>query len=173
MDVVRGQTRVPQRREQRAHLAVGAELSGLYRCLACDRGGEVLVMCGGSGDTIAGERIETLAQTTLGIEARMRHRDATDDERVSAKSFDLEPQALQVLAIRLERITFGGAEMQSDGKKETLGRNATGFESRHELLIKNSLVSRVLVNQYQALIVLEGQVGAAELNQRWNLPGRD
>ena len=131
------------------------------------------MMSGGSGDTIAGESIECLAQTTLGIEARMRHWDATDDEGVSAKSFDLEPETLQVLAIRFERITFGGTEMQDDGKKKTLGRNATGFESRHELLVKNSLMSRVLVNQYQALLVLEGQVGATELKQRWDFLGRD
>ena len=64
-------------------------------------------------NTITRQRVQRLAQTTLGIEARVGHGNCADYQSVSAKSFDLESQALQVLAIGIECFPFSRPEVKS------------------------------------------------------------
>src|SRR5258706_3741697 len=73
MDIVGRERRVPQRREERAHLALRQLFPRLDRRLARDRRGEPLVFGGRAGYAISRQRVERLTQTALGVEARVRH----------------------------------------------------------------------------------------------------
>ena len=112
--------------------------------------------------------VERLAQTALGVEARMRHWHRVDDQRVTAKSFDLESQPLEILAIRIERFALGGPEVKRQWKQQPLRGRRTALERVHELLVENALVRRVLIDENQSLFVLERDVGAPELKERRN-----
>jgi hypothetical protein len=77
-----------------------------------------------------------------------------------AKSFDLESKALEILAIRIECFAFGGTKVQCQWKQQPLRGRCPAFERVHELLVENTLVRRMLIDQYQALFVLERDVRA-------------
>src|SRR3954467_8637816 len=111
VDIVRRQSRVAQRREQRAHLSLGEVFSSLDRRLAGDGRRQPLVLGGGAGDPVSGQRIQRFPQTTLGIESRMRHRYRIHDQSVAAESFDLEAEPLEIFAIGVEGFTLGGPQM--------------------------------------------------------------
>jgi hypothetical protein len=168
VNVVRGQCRVSQRREERAHLSGGKLLARLDRRLACDSRGQPLVLCRSTGHSISGQCIERLSETTLGVEARMGHRHGVDDQRVSAKSLHLESQPLQVFAIGVERLALGRPEMESQWEKQPLRGGGTALERVHELLVQHALVRRVLVDENEAILVLERDVGPSELDERRN-----
>src|SRR4051812_37884719 len=120
MDVVRRQRRIAQRDEQRAHLTRRQRVAGFDGRLARHRRCEPLMtrMC--ARLAITGERCERLAQTLLRIETRMRHRHGTNEQRVSAKAFDLEAEALEHLAMALERLGLVRPEMQRHREQKTL-----------------------------------------------------
>src|SRR3954470_4805292 len=71
VDIVRRQSRVTQRREQRAHLSLRQLLASLDRRLAGDSRRQSLVLRGGAGDPVSGECIQRFTQAALGIESRM------------------------------------------------------------------------------------------------------
>ena len=108
MDIVGRERRVPQRREERPHLALRQLFPCLDRRLARDRRSEPLVFRRCAGHAVTRQRVERLTQTTLGVEARVRHWYGVDYERVPAKSFDLESKALEILAIRIECLALAG-----------------------------------------------------------------
>ena len=166
VDVVRGKLRVAERREQRAHLALRELLARLDRRLARDSRREPLVSRRRAGDAIPRQRIERLAQTALGVEPRMRHRNGVDDQRVSAESFDFESELLEVFAIGIERFSLGWAKVKRQRKKEVLRRSSSTFESANEFLIENALVRRVLVDEDQPVGMLECDVRVAQL-KKW------
>ena len=70
-----------------------------------------------AGDAISGESVERLPQAPLGVESGVGHGHRVHYQRVSPKSFDLESEPLEVFAIRIERLAFGGAEMQRKWKE--------------------------------------------------------
>src|SRR5882672_2111154 len=99
MHIVGWKSRVAQRREERSHLPLRQFFSSLDRCLAGNCRGEALVFGRDAGDAVPSQGIQRLTQAALGVEARMWHRNGVDDERMSAESFDLESQALEVFPI--------------------------------------------------------------------------
>src|SRR5438270_7626443 len=98
----------------------------------------------GAGDAITSQCVECLAQTSLGVEASMRHRHTAHDQRVATEAFYLEAKSRQVFTILLERVAFGGTEMQSDRKQQPLRRKISALQRAHELLVQHSLMCRVL-----------------------------
>src|SRR5687768_7163006 len=172
MNIVCGKLRVAQRREQRAHLHLRKDIARLDRRLARDRGGKMLMTCCGTGNAVASQRVERLAQAELGVESTVRHRYGIHDQRASAKALDLESNALEIFAILLECIGFRGPEVKRYRKKQSLSGSAPRFQRLYELLVKHALVRRVLVDEHEPLWVLEGDVRPAELEERRNLGGR-
>ena len=85
---------------------------------------------------------------------------------MSAEPFDLEPEAIEHSRLRLERVAFGGREMQRHRKQQPLRRGLAALEHAHELLVQHALVRRVLIDEHDAVVVLEQQVRATELEQR-------
>src|SRR5687767_4676318 len=161
--VVRGQLRVAERREQGAHLRNRKGVPGFDRCLACDRGSKVLVPGRGAGHSITCQRVESLSQALLGIESAMRHRDRVDDQRASAESLDLEAELFEILAVGVERVGFCRAEVKSQWKKKPLRGRSASLQGSHELLVQNSLVGRMLIDEDKSVGVLERDVSPAEL----------
>src|SRR5262249_45273243 len=90
MNVVRRQFRIAERDEQRTHLPGGKLVAGLDRGLARDGGRQSFVPRVCPCITVASQRGQCLPHATLGVEARMRHRDSANKQSVSAKAFDLE-----------------------------------------------------------------------------------
>ena len=134
--------------------ALHATVAARRSCRAC-----------AAGVAIAGERRQRLAQASLGIEARMRHRHAADEQRVSAEPLDLEAEPREHVAVRLERVALGGTEVQRQRKEQSLRRRLAALEHAHELLVQHALVRRVLVDEHDAVVVLEHHVGAPELQR--------
>src|SRR5204862_1975462 len=92
MDIVRRKPRLAERDEQRAHLGRRELVPCLDRGLARDRGGEALVPRVRRRRAITRERGERLAQAAFGIEARMRHRHAADEQCMPTEPLDLEAE---------------------------------------------------------------------------------
>src|SRR5674476_24409 len=155
--------------EERAHLARREDLPRLDRRLAGERRREPLVARRDAGIAVAAQRIERLAQTARRIEARMRHRDAADDERVPAEPLDLEAQLREELLMRLERLALRRPQVQRDRKEESLRWRFPLLERAHEALVEHALVGRVLVDEDDAAFALEHEVHARELDERWHL----
>src|SRR5512147_1467538 len=109
--VVRRKLCVTQRGEQRSHLALRKHFPALDRRFACNGRSEMLMTRRGARNAITGQRVERISQAAFGIESPMRHRHCVDDQRVASESLDLEAKLLEVLAICLERISHGRAEM--------------------------------------------------------------
>ena len=172
VEVVCRKSRVAKRGEERAHLRLRQLHTGLDRRFAGDRRRETLVLRGSAGDTVSRESIERLPQTTLGVKARVRHRHGIHDQRVSSKSFDLESQPLEVFAIGIERVALSGAEVKCQRKQEPLRGRGAALQRMHELFVEHALVRGMLIDEHQPILVLERDVGASELDQRWYRSGR-
>ena len=166
VDVVRGKRRVAQRDEERAHLARRQRVARLDRRLARDRRGEPLVL-----RAQRRRRDRRSAQSSVS----RRHRSASKRgcgigtvwtmQRVAAESFDLESQPLEVLAIRVERFALGGTEVQRQRKQQSLRGRCPALERAHELLVQHALVRRVLIDEHDAVVVLERDVRATQLEE--------
>src|SRR5688500_4603687 len=128
--------------------------------------------CCGSRDAVAGERIQRLAQTALGIEARVRHRNAVHDECAASETFHLEPELLEIFPVCLEGIAFSRAEMERYREQQTLRRCTSRLQRSHELLVQHALMRRMLIDQNETVGVLERDVSPFELKERRNLPRR-
>ena len=165
MNVVRGEPGVAQRREERAHLSLRKLFSRLDRSLAGDRGGKSLVLRRSPRNAVARQRVECLAQAALGVEARVRHRHRIHDQSVAAEALHLETQPLEIVPVRVESLALRRAEMQCEGQEQSLRGSGSAFKGVHELLVQHALMSRVLIDEDQAVLVLEGDVGAAKLEQ--------
>src|SRR5581483_8368454 len=133
--VMRGELRVAERDVERAHLARREEIARLDGRLARDGGREALVARVDAGLAVAGERGERLAHAAFGIEPRMRHRHGAHDERMTAEPLDLEPEPLEQLAIALEGLALGGAQVQRHRKEEPLRGRFAALERAHEALV--------------------------------------
>src|SRR5512132_3897740 len=103
MHVVRRQRRVAKRDVERAHLAGRQCVASFDRRFASNSGRQSFVARVRSRLAVAGKSGERFTQTPLGIEARMRHRYRANEQRVTAKAFDLEAEPLEGLAVTLER----------------------------------------------------------------------
>src|SRR5690349_20584919 len=77
MNVVGGQLCAREGNEQRAHLADRHDVARFDRCLASNRRRETLMTRRCGGFAVSSQRGERLAQATFGVEARVRHRDAS------------------------------------------------------------------------------------------------
>ncbi len=163
MHVMRRQRRIAKRDEERPHFVQRQFLPGLDRRFARDGRRQVLVPRGGCRGPIPRQGRQRVAQALLGVEPWMRHRHGVHDQRVSAKPFDLEAELRESLTIRLERVGFDAREMQREGKEQTLGRRVTALEYSHESLEQDTLVRRMLIDEHHAVLVLEHDVGAAQL----------
>ncbi len=108
--IVRRQRRGGERDEECAHLAGRKNLTRLDRSLAGERGRESLVPRRHASIAIAAQRVERLAQAAWRVEARMRHRHATHDQRMPSESLDLEAELLEQLLMRLERFPLCGPQ---------------------------------------------------------------
>src|SRR5216110_2324702 len=95
----------------------------------------------------------------------MGHRHCVDYQGVSAKSLDLEPQSLEILAILVEGFPLRRAQMQCQGQQQPLRRSGATLERANELFVQHSFMSGMLVNQDQAIFVLEPDVGSSQLKQ--------
>src|SRR5258705_6704349 len=62
--------------------------------------------------------------------------------------------------------------MERQWQKQPLRRRRSGLEGLHELLVKNPLMRGVLIDQNQAVFVLESDVGAPQLKKLGNRLGR-
>ncbi len=129
----------------------------------------MLVPGRGAGNAISGERIQRLPQAAFSVEARVRHWNAVHYQCVAAETLDLEPQPLEVVAVRFKSISFGRTEVQSQREKESLRRSTPGLERLHEFLVKHTLVGRVLIYQDETVGMLECDVCPPELKQWRNL----
>ena len=92
------------------------------------------------GHPVAGKGIECLPEASLGVEARMWHRNGIHDQCVPTETFDLEPQSLQIFAISVEGFSFRWSKMKSERKQEALRRRRTALQRVHELLVEDPLV---------------------------------
>ena len=110
---------------------------------------------------VARQRVERLAQAALRIEARVRQRNAAYEKRVPSESFDFEADSLEQLAVRFERLTFSGPEVQREGKEQSLRRRLAARECAHEPFVQHALVRRVLVDEHEAAVGLEEHVRAS------------
>src|SRR5437016_9529959 len=119
-------------------------------------------------NTITRQRVQRLAQTTLRIEARVRHRHCADYQSMSTKSFNLESQTLEVFAIGVERFPFGRPKVKRQRQEQSLGGCCPTLKGVHELLVKDSLVRGMLIDQNQAVLVLECDVRSPQLNEGGN-----
>src|SRR6266550_1267909 len=165
VNVVRRQSRVAQCREQRAHLSLRQLVAGLDRGFTRHSRGEAFVLRRCTGDTIARQRIQSFAQATLGVEPRVRHWNCVDDQSVSAKSLDLKSQSLEIFAILVEGFPLSRAEVKCQWQQQPLRRSCSTLERANELLVQHSFVRGMLVNQDQAVFVLESNVGSSQLKQ--------
>src|SRR2546423_3359952 len=161
MDVVRGKWRRRERDEQRAHLARRQFTAGVDRGLARHGCRQPLMPGRGGRVAIAGESGDRFAQTALGVEARMRHRHAADDQGVAAEAFDLEAEPLEQLAMRVERIGLRGTQMQREGEEQALRGHLAALQGAHEPLEEYSLMRRMLVDEDNAILPLEHQIRSA------------
>src|SRR5438093_93838 len=166
MHVVRGKTRRRERDEQRAHLGWRQRIPRLDRGLTRDRRSEPLVSRVGRGSTIAAERGERLAQAPFSVEARVRHRNAADEQRVAPKALELEAQTFEQGAVRLERVGLGGGEVKREGKQQPLRWCLAALEDAHEPLEEHALVRRVLIDEHDAVVTLEEEIRATKLDER-------
>src|SRR2546425_3082920 len=87
---------------------------------------------------------------------------------MSTKSFNLESDTLQVFAIGVERFPFSRAEVKRQRQEQSLGGGCPALDGVHELLVKNSLVRGMLIDQNQTVLVLECDVGSPQLKERRN-----
>ena len=148
-----------------AHFTDGQEIIGLDRGFTRHSRGEAFVLRRCTGDTIARQRIQSFAQATLGVEPRVRHWNCVDDQSVSAKSLDLKSQSLEIFAILVEGFPLSRAEVKCQWQQQPLRRSCSTLERANELLVQHSFVRGMLVNQDQAVFVLESDVGASQLKQ--------
>src|SRR6185503_4934297 len=172
MHVMGWERRGRERDEEGAHLLRRERITRLDRGLARHRRRESLVSSMQSGRAIAAQRSERLAQTPLRIEARVRHGDAPHEKGVAAKALDLEAEPLEERAMRVESLRFRRAEMQRKWKEEPLRRRVAALQRSHEALVQHTFVCRVLVDEHDAVIALEHDVGAPELQEWRHLDGR-
>src|SRR5437867_7860828 len=121
-----------------------------------------------TSNTITRQRVECLAQTTLRIEARVLHRHCADYHSMSTKSFNFESQTLEVFAIGVERFPFSRPKVKRERQEQSLGGCCPTLKGVHELLVKNSLVRGMLIDQNQAVLVLECDVRSPQLNEGRN-----
>ena len=168
MHIVRGQSGIAERCEKCSHLSLRKLLPCLDRGLARHCCGKMLMPRCRPCDPVAGKRIETFPQASLGVESSMRHRHGVHDQRVSTESFDLEAESLEIFAIRFECISFSRAKMQSQRQEQPLSRRSPRFERAHEFLIQHTLVRRMLVDENQAILMLEGDVHPSKLKKLGN-----
>ena len=87
---------------------------------------------------------------------------------MAAEPLDLEAESHEHVAVRLERVALGGGEMQRERKEQPLRRRLAALEHAHEPLVQHALVRRVLVDEDDAVVVLEQHVRAPQLKQRRN-----
>src|SRR4029079_10411236 len=163
VNVMGGKSGIAQCSKQRAHFTLRQLFSRLDSGFARNRAREPFVPGGSARDAIPGQRVESLSQTTLGVEAWMRHRHGVDDQRVSTKTLDLEPETLEIVAICVKCLALGRPEMQRQWEKQSLRRRRAALERTHELFIQHALVRRVLVDQDQSIFVLETDVRPPQL----------
>src|SRR5438270_10814718 len=87
---------------------------------------------------------------------------------MSAETLDLVTQSFQIFTMRVERFSFGGAEVQRERQQQPLARCCTALQRVHELLVQNALVRRVLIDENQPVFVVKRDVGATQLKERRN-----
>src|SRR5262245_56284822 len=124
-------------------------------------------------ESIAGQRIERVADAAQRIEPWMRHRHRRYDDRMPAKRFNLEAEALKQLAVRLERIGLRHAEMERSRKEKPLRRCGAALEHVHELLEENALMRGVLIDEDDPFPALEHEIGAPQLYERRHIDRRN
>src|SRR5437867_2448965 len=166
VDVVRRQFTVAERGEQRPHFLRRERVAGFDRRLACNGRGELLMARSPGRRAVAGERRQGVAETTLGVEAWMRHWYRVNDHGLSSELTELIPETLQQLAVRIERFGFVGRQLKRERKQQSLRWAGSALERGHELLVEDALVCRVLVDENDARVDLEHQVGATKLDER-------
>ena len=155
VDVVRGELRPGECHKKRAHLGL-AELIASFDCrFARDSCRKALVLCATAGAAISSQCRQCVAQTTLGIEARMRHWHRSDQECVSSKSLGLKTELLENRPVLLKRFRFGWTQMQRERKEKTLPRRITALQRAHEFLEENTLVSGMLIDEHHPIITFE------------------
>src|SRR2546423_9170462 len=165
VDVVRGQRAVAERHEERAHLLRREQVAGLDRGFARDGCGELLVSRGARGRAIARQRRQRVAQTPLGVEARMRRGHGVHDHALPPELAELIAEPLQRVAMLIERLSLCGCELYREREQQSLRRAGSALERGDELFVQHALVRRMLVDEHDALIDFEHQVRAAELNE--------
>ena len=92
-------------------------------------------------------------------------------QRVPAEQLGLEAELREGLAILLERLALGGAQVQRKRKEQLLRRRTTAGHAEHEPLEEHALMRRVLVDQHDAVRGLEHHPRAPELHERRHLDG--
>src|SRR5438034_7974152 len=107
MHIVRRQLAVAQRDEQRAHLLRRERVTCFDRGLARNGGRETLMSRGARSLPITRERRQRLAQTTLGVESRVRRGHGVHDHRLPAEFAELIAQQVERVTVRVERLRFG------------------------------------------------------------------
>ena len=120
MHIMRGQLRVGQRDIQGTHFTGRHGVAGLDGRFARKGGGESLVPLGITGCAVAGECGERFTQAAFGVEARVRHGDGMNEERMPAESIHLKPQRFKHGAMRLEGLGFTGAKVQRHREEQPL-----------------------------------------------------
>jgi hypothetical protein len=98
----------------------------------------------------------------------MRHRHGVQDEGVTAESLDLEAERREEILMLLECVGLGRPEVERQGEQQALGRRFPTLERSEELLEKNALVRRVLVDEHDPVGVLEEEIRVAKLDERWD-----
>src|SRR4051812_30958661 len=94
----------------------------------------------------AGEVGDELLEAARCLKAGMRVRRGMHYDASPRKRLDLVADALQELAMRINRIELGRREIERQRQKQTLCRRAIAAQLMHHVFVQHALMRRVLVD---------------------------
>ena len=101
----------------------------------------------------------------MGIRRRVHHHAAP------GKRLHFVADAAQQLAVRLDRLELGSGELERQRQQQSLGRRPITGELMHRPFVQHALVRRVLIDDRNAGVGLEDDVGVEDLKDRCQVPG--
>src|SRR5688500_3420083 len=87
------------------------------------------------------------------------------DQRLSTEVAELESDPFQEIAMGIERFGLIRRQLYGQREQQALGRKRACLERGHEPLVEYAFMRGMLVDQNDAGLRLEHQVGRAELDQ--------
>src|SRR5437899_9442659 len=140
MYVVRRQRCGEEPQDQLPHFSGVERLPGLDRCPARVGCGEPLETILPTTKPSPGEIGDELLKAATGLEAWMRIRSRMHHDAAAGEWLNLEADAREQLAVRIDRIELRGPEVEGQGQQQPLRRRAVAGELPHDVFGQNPLV---------------------------------